>query len=215
MSKKSQTSSPHKSPKSGPKASPPAKKRAKGAAEAPEVDAVVETPTEVAPTPPTPAPDANIANVAVPEVAAEDMAEATPSTPQAATAEPEANLVATDATSGGETPVAPAPATKSKKTPKPPKEHKPSGLDAAAQVLAEKGEPMTCQDIVATMLAKGLWQTGGKTPAATIYSAMLREIDGKPGESRFVKTGRGLFGLTSMTPATTDAAADSTTTTQA
>jgi len=43
------------------------------------------------------------------------------------------------------------------------------------------------------MLAKGMWTTGGKTPAATIYSAMLREIDAKPGESRFTKTGRGLF----------------------
>jgi hypothetical protein len=96
----------------------------------------------------------------------------------------------------------PAKATKAQKAPAEKKPRKTSGLDAAAQVLADKGEPMTCKDIVETMLAKGMWTTGGKTPAATIYSAMLREIDGKPGESRFVKTGRGLFGLTSMTPAT-------------
>ena len=89
-----------------------------------------------------------------------------------------------------------AKAAKTPKAPKEPKAKKTSGLDAAAQVLKDKGEPMTCKDIVETMLAKGLWTTNGKTPAATIYSAMLREIDGRPGESRFVKTGRGLFGLT-------------------
>jgi hypothetical protein len=106
-----------------------------------------------------------------------------------------------------ETAATPAQAKKAPKAPKEPR--KPSGLDVAAQVLADKGEPMTCKDIVETMLAKGMWTTGGKTPAATIYSAMLREIDGKPGASRFVKTGRGLFGLTSMviaTPAHADAA---------
>ena len=93
------------------------------------------------------------------------------------------------------TPATSAKATKAKKAPKEPKVKKTSGLDAAALVLKDKGEPMTCKDIVETMLAKGMWQTGGKTPAATIYSAMLREIDGKPGESRFAKTGRGLFAL--------------------
>ena len=89
----------------------------------------------------------------------------------------------------------PAKAVKAPKTPKEPKVKKISGLDAAAQVLKDKGEPMTCGDIVETMLAKGMWKTGGKTPAATIYSAMLREIDGKPAETRFTKTGRGLFAL--------------------
>jgi hypothetical protein len=85
--------------------------------------------------------------------------------------------------------------TKNAKAPKEPKVKKISGLDAAAQVLKDKGEPMTCKDIVETMLAKGMWKTDGKTPAATIYSAMLREIDNKPAESRFTKTGRGLFAL--------------------
>ena len=99
------------------------------------------------------------------------------------------------------TPPAPAPETKPArkvKAPKEPKLKKPSGLDAAAQVLKDKGEPMSCKDIMETMLAKGLWTTNGKTPAATLYSAILREIDGKPGESRFVKTGRGLFSLTNQ-----------------
>lgn len=73
------------------------------------------------------------------------------------------------------------------------KAKKVSGLDAAAQILQEKGEPMTCGALVEAMIAQGLWKTSGKTPAATIYSAILREIDHKPGEARFAKTGRGLF----------------------
>ncbi len=68
-----------------------------------------------------------------------------------------------------------------------------SGLDAAAQVLQEKGEPMTCGALVEAMIAQGLWKTSGKTPAATIYSAILREITTKGDESRFKKTDRGLF----------------------
>ncbi len=81
-----------------------------------------------------------------------------------------------------------APAKAKKKT-----KGKLSGLDAAAKVLAEAGEPLRCKQIVETMLAKGYWTTNGKTPAATIYSAILREIQTKGKESRFRKTDRGLF----------------------
>ena len=51
-----------------------------------------------------------------------------------------------------------------------------SGLDAAAQVLKDAGEPMRCGDMVQKMLDTGLWKTDGKTPAATIYAAIIREI---------------------------------------
>jgi hypothetical protein len=82
------------------------------------------------------------------------------------------------------------------KTPKTqPKEKRTSGLDAAYQVLKAKGEPMSCQAIVDEMLTKGMWKTCGKTPTQTIYSALHRSIEKKAGESRFVKTGRGLFAL--------------------
>ena len=70
-----------------------------------------------------------------------------------------------------------------------------SGLDAAAKVLAEAGKPMNCKEVVETMLAKGLWKTGGKTPAATIYAAIIREIASKGDKARFRKTDRGLFEL--------------------
>jgi len=73
------------------------------------------------------------------------------------------------------------------------KPKKPSGLDAAAQVLAEANEPMRCKDMVETMIAKGLWSSSGKTPHATIYAAIIREIAGKGDQSRFKKTDRGLF----------------------
>ena len=68
-----------------------------------------------------------------------------------------------------------------------------SGLDAAAKVLAEAGEPLRCKEIVETMLTKGYWTTNGQTPWATLYSAILREIQQKGKEARFRKADRGLF----------------------
>ena len=91
---------------------------------------------------------------------------------------------------------APKQATKKAKAKKPaaPKADKPmSGLDAAAKVLADAKEPMNAKTMVETMLASGMWKTGGKTPQATIYAAIIREIAAKKAESRFRKTDRGLF----------------------
>ena len=70
-----------------------------------------------------------------------------------------------------------------------------SGLDAAAKVLAEAGKPMNCTDIVKEALAKGCWQTKGKTPHSTLYAAAIREIAAKGKDARFHKTGRGQFEL--------------------
>ena len=70
-----------------------------------------------------------------------------------------------------------------------------SGLDAAAQVLRGAGRPLNTKTMVERMIATGLWSTGGKTPAATIYAAILREINVKGSESRFRKTDRGMFEL--------------------
>ena len=70
-----------------------------------------------------------------------------------------------------------------------------SGLDAAALVLADAGGPLNCKAIVEQMLTKGLWQTGGKTPAATIYAAIIREIAAKGDAARFRKADRGKFEL--------------------
>jgi HB1, ASXL, restriction endonuclease HTH domain len=75
-----------------------------------------------------------------------------------------------------------------------PKEKKVSALDAAARVLAEEARPMSCKELIAAMAAKGYWTSpGGKTPDATLYSAILRELDTKGTEARFVKSERGKF----------------------
>jgi hypothetical protein len=72
-----------------------------------------------------------------------------------------------------------------------------SALDAAAKVLAETGKPMSCREMIEAMAAKGYWSSpGGKTPASTLYSAILKEISTKGKESRFKKTDRGRFACT-------------------
>jgi len=84
----------------------------------------------------------------------------------------------------------PAKAKKAKE----PKAKKVGALDAAAQVLAASKEPMTAKEMIEAMAAKSLWTSpGGKTPWATLYSAIIREIGLKGKESRFVKTERGKF----------------------
>jgi hypothetical protein len=56
---------------------------------------------------------------------------------------------------------------------------------------------MSCQELIGAMAAKGYWTSpGGKTPHATLYSAILREITTKGTASRFVKAERGKFTLT-------------------
>ena len=69
-----------------------------------------------------------------------------------------------------------------------------SALDAAAQVIAGSKEPMRATDMIAAMEAKGLWKSpGGKTPEATLYAAIIREIAAKGKDARFAKHDRGLF----------------------
>jgi hypothetical protein len=84
-----------------------------------------------------------------------------------------------------------APKVKAAKTPK--ADGQMSGLDAAARVLEEAGQPMNAKAMVETMLAKGYWTTKGATPASTIYAAIIREIAKKGGEARFRKTAKGQF----------------------
>jgi hypothetical protein len=96
-----------------------------------------------------------------------------------------------------------APAVKAPKTAKPTKKAKAnakrktmSALDAAAKVLGEKGTSMTTGELIEAMSKKGYWSSpNGLTPAATLYSAILREISAKGKESRFAKTEPGKFAL--------------------
>jgi hypothetical protein len=90
-----------------------------------------------------------------------------------------------------------AKATKPKAAKKPAVEAKPkrvSALDAAATVLKAKGEAMRSAELIAAMAEQGLWSSpNGKTPAATLYAAILREIGAKGKDARFRKTERGKF----------------------
>ena len=70
-----------------------------------------------------------------------------------------------------------------------------SGLDAAAQILTKAKEPMGCKDIVEQAVGNGLWSPGGKTPQATLYAAIIREIAKKGKNARFKKVDRGRFAL--------------------
>ena len=72
-----------------------------------------------------------------------------------------------------------------------------SALDAAAKVLGESKQPMAAKEMIDAMAAKGYWTSpGGKTPQATLYAAIIREISTKAKDARFKKTDRGRFALT-------------------
>ncbi len=101
--------------------------------------------------------------------------------------------------------LAPGPNERPQHGRKPKDPGKRSALDAAALVLAEAGQPMSCPELIAAMAIKGYWSSpAGKTPAATLYSALLRETTTKGEQARFIKTQRGKFALHSgpaQTPA--------------
>ena len=85
----------------------------------------------------------------------------------------------------------PAAKAKTKKAAKP---KRLSALDAAATVLKKSGKPMRSRELITVMAERGLWTSpGGKTPHATLYAALIREIAAKGKDSRFTKTERGLF----------------------
>ena len=94
---------------------------------------------------------------------------------------------------GGANAKAKTPKAAKPKSDKPKKEKRQSCLDAAAQVLKAKGEPMQAKAMVEEMAAKGLWKSSAPTPHATLYAAIIREIGNKGKDARFKKTDRGHF----------------------
>ena len=71
-----------------------------------------------------------------------------------------------------------------------------SALDAAARVLSQSQQALTCPELIAAMAAQGYWTSpAGKTPQATLHAALTREIKSKKDRSRFCKTERGKFAL--------------------
>jgi hypothetical protein len=73
--------------------------------------------------------------------------------------------------------------------------------NAAILVLSKAKEPMSAKAIVEKATADGLYEPGdGKTPEATLYSAMLRDK-----KARFHKADRGVWTLTEAGKAEVDA----------
>jgi hypothetical protein len=142
-------------------------------------------PQSTTPTPEAPNPEAANAD----QTAAGSAPETTPSAEGAPMGE---------TTQAGE-PAAQPEAKKARRAPKEKKELGPkklSAIDAAAKVLGEAGTALNCQEMIDAMAKKGYWTSpGGKTPAATLYSAILRELQTKGNDSRFKKTERGKFGV--------------------
>jgi hypothetical protein len=69
-----------------------------------------------------------------------------------------------------------------------------SALAAAARVLEETQQAMNCPELIEAMAAKGYWSSpAGKTPAATLYAAIAREIKTKADQARFQKAEPGRF----------------------
>jgi len=70
--------------------------------------------------------------------------------------------------------------------------------DAAYKLLLESGEPRHYHWLAEEAIRRQWIATSGKTPEATMYAVIHTEINNEiPGKrpSRFVKTGRGMFGL--------------------
>jgi hypothetical protein len=143
------------------------------------------------------------AGPAVPEeAAATDLTPGEPETPPATAgptaaepALPTPHPAGRQTATGGAAEIAPMPMKPKRRRPTAAAPNqKLSALDAAAKVLAEEGRALNCQEMIEAMAAKGYWTSpGGKTPAATLYSAILRELANKGAGARFVKTERGKF----------------------
>jgi len=70
--------------------------------------------------------------------------------------------------------------------------------DAAYQLLEESSEPRHYRWLTEEARRRGWITTAGRTPEATMYAVLYAEIKNEvPGKtpSRFIRTGRGMFGL--------------------
>ena len=68
---------------------------------------------------------------------------------------------------------------------------------ATIQVLKEAGKPLHASEIAKLIMAAGLWQSGGKTPDATVSARLYSDIKNNGDKSPFVKVGPQTFALRS------------------
>lgn len=70
---------------------------------------------------------------------------------------------------------------------------------AAIQVLQQAGTALHAKDIAEQIMAAGLWQSGGKTPNATVSARLYSDIKSNGDKSPFVKVGPQTFALRDFT----------------
>jgi len=68
-----------------------------------------------------------------------------------------------------------------------------SGLDAAAKILSDTKTALNAKEILQQIQEQNLWKTSGKTPHATLYAGIIREISHKKDEARFRRAEKGKF----------------------
>lgn len=70
-----------------------------------------------------------------------------------------------------------------------------NSLEAAYQILKEVGKPLRVEEITQRILKQGLWETGGKTPDATVEANLSKDIIRNGNKSRFRRVDKGTFAL--------------------
>lgn len=70
-----------------------------------------------------------------------------------------------------------------------------NSLDAVAKVLTAANKPLHYKEITNRILDQNLWLTEGKTPDATINARLASNIKKLGNDSRFQRTGKGIFAL--------------------
>ena len=63
-------------------------------------------------------------------------------------------------------------------------------MEAVVQVLTDAGEPLHCEEITNRVVASDLWQTTGKSPAATISAQLSSDIKKRGANSHAHRAGR-------------------------
>src|SRR3990167_7205049 len=67
--------------------------------------------------------------------------------------------------------------------------------DAAYEILRQTNEALSSVELVDIALSKGLLETKGKTPEATMWSVLYLEGQRKGNESRFIQVGKDKWAL--------------------
>lgn len=70
-----------------------------------------------------------------------------------------------------------------------------TAIEAAYQVLRDAGKPMHYRKITELVLERGLWETDGQTPWATLNARLAVDIKNHQEESRFLRVDPGVFSL--------------------